>query len=369
MLADGDVLHPGQRGGHQLVGHGGPHAVLHQAGDAALEVLGLEVGQEGFHRREQEPVVGGAGQHHLAAAESLGHRIGDVGAGQVHLSDGRAGSPQLFGHLVGGLAGVTVDGSRSHQDRGGLLGLVAGPGVVQAQVGGQVAVQHRAVQGADLSDVQAGSLFEQGLDLGAVLAHDVQEVPAGIVGPVGEAVALGHHAEPAKAVGREQHLLAGLIADHHLGPVHHGGKDEVQGVAAQAEGVAVLDGDAAAGLDGAGEEVFQIGKGLGVAHHLHGGVLGGQAGHVGRVVRLHMGHHQVIGGLAGQLGLQSLHPRVGGAGVHRVHDGGLFVPDQVAVVADAAGDGVLALKQIEGGIVDADAQDGIRDVCFVDVHG
>ena len=37
----------------------------------ALEGLGLEVGQQVLHRREEEAVVGGAGQHGLAAAEGL----------------------------------------------------------------------------------------------------------------------------------------------------------------------------------------------------------------------------------------------------------------------------------------------------------
>src|SRR5699024_9701212 len=101
----------------------------------------------------------------------------------------------------------------------------------------------------------------------------------------------------------------------------------------------------------------------------HGGVPGRQPGHVGRVVGLHMGDHQVVGGLIAQRLLQRLHPCVGGAGVHRVHDGGLFVPDQVGIVADAAGHGVLALEQVDGGVVDADAQDGISDVGGIDVHG
>ena len=74
VLTDGNVLHALQFGAHELGGHGGPGAVLHQADGAALEVLGLQVGQQVFHRREEETIIGGTGQHDLAAAESLGIR-------------------------------------------------------------------------------------------------------------------------------------------------------------------------------------------------------------------------------------------------------------------------------------------------------
>ena len=72
VLADRDVLHAFQLGAHEFGSHGGPGAVLHQADGTVLERLGLEVGQQGLHRREEEAVIGGAGQNDLSAAECLG---------------------------------------------------------------------------------------------------------------------------------------------------------------------------------------------------------------------------------------------------------------------------------------------------------
>ena len=48
---------------------------------------------------------------------------------------------------------------------------------------GQIVLQHRAVQGADLFDLQRCGLLEQVLHLRAVLAHDADVVPPGLVSP------------------------------------------------------------------------------------------------------------------------------------------------------------------------------------------
>ena len=85
ILAEGDIFHTLQLGAHKLCSHGCPSAVFHQADGAVLEALGLEVGQQILHRREEEAVIGGAGQHDLSAAEGFGDGIGHIRAGQVHL--------------------------------------------------------------------------------------------------------------------------------------------------------------------------------------------------------------------------------------------------------------------------------------------
>ena len=67
------------------------------------------MGQQIFHRREEEAIVSGTGQHDLSAAEGFGDGIGHIGAGQVHLHYLCALCTQLFGHEVGCCTGVAVD--------------------------------------------------------------------------------------------------------------------------------------------------------------------------------------------------------------------------------------------------------------------
>lgn len=76
----------------------------------------------------------------------------------------------------------------------------------------------------------------------------------------------------------------------------HGCEHESQGVSAQRKALAVLHDDAALLGDGLrAEELLHILKGLGVAHHLHLGVEGGEAGHIRAVVRLHVVDNEVGG--------------------------------------------------------------------------
>jgi len=262
-----------------------------------------------------------------------------------------------------GLAGVAVDGGAGDEDLFRLLGLVAGPHIVVGQILAQVSGQDRAVEGADGLDVQRGRLFQQGLNLRAVLAHDVQEVAAGLAGPIGVCIVFCHGAEAAEAVGGEEDLLGGLVADHDLRPVDHGGKNEGQGVGTQAQALAVLDHNAAVLGDGIGpEELLHIQERLGVAHHLHLGVEGGEAGHIRAVVRLHVADHQVIRLASGQCLGQVGKPGLRGTVVHRIQNGGLFVQNDIGIVAHAGGHRVLALEQVNGGIVHTHAQNGFADL-------
>ena len=264
---------------------------------------------------------------------------------------------------MGGGSGVAVDGSAGHQDLLRLLGLVTGPQVIVVQVLAQIAGQHGAVQGADGGDIQRGGLFQQSLHLRAILAHDVQVVAAGLTGPVGVFIKPGHCTKPAKAVRREEHLFTALIAHHDLRPVHHGGKHKGQGVGTQAQALAVLHHHAA--LLGNGirpKELIHIQESFGVAHHLHFRVEGGQSGDVGTVVRLHVADHQIIRLASGQCLGQVGKPGLRGTVVHRIQNGGLFVQNDIGIVAHAGGHRVLALEQVNGGIVHTHAQNGFADL-------
>ena len=323
------------------------------------------MGQQIFHRREEEAVVGGAGQHDLSAAEGFGDGIGHIRAGQVHLHDLCALCTQLFCHEVGCCTGVAVDGSTCHKDLFRLLGLVAGPDVVVVQVLAQISGQHRAVQRANGLDVQSRGLFQQRLHLRAVFPHDVQVVAAGFAGPVGLFVKLCHSAKATEAIRGEQHLFGGFIADHDLRPVHHGSKHKGQGVGAKAQALAVLHHHTALLCHSiSAKELVHIQKGLGVAHHLHLRVECRQLCNVGTVVRLHVGDYQIIRLTACQSFGQVFQPRLGSAGIHRVQNGGLFVQNDIGIIAHAGGHRILALEQVDGGIIHANAQNGFTDLVY-----
>ena len=256
-----------------------------------------------------------------------------------------------------------MDGGVGQEDGLRLFGLVAAPEVVFAQVMTQIFPQDGAVEGADGPNIQTGGLLQQGLDLDAVLAHDVEVVPGRLGVP---ALPAAEGPEGAEAVGGEEKLLAGFIAHHDLRPVDHGRHDESEGVAAQGEGVPLLHGDGPVG-PAAGEVFGQHGEGLGVAYHLHLREFLQQKPDAARVIRLQVLNHQIVGAAALELGVHILQPPVRRPAVHGVHDGNLFVQDQVGVVGYAVGDGVLALKKVDGGIVRADIADGIRNMEIV--HG
>ena len=217
-----------------------------------------------------------------------------------------------------------MDGGVGHQDRAGLLGLVAAPLVVLADIVPQVLPQNGTVERADGLDVQPGGLLQKGLDGRAVLAHDVEVIPGRPLdpGPVG-----GQRAEGAEAVGGEEDLLAGLIAHHNLRPVDHGGHDEGQDVPAQGEGIPLLDGDGAGAVVGV---VFgQHGEGFGVAHHRHIRVFLQKRARAAGVVGLQVVEDQVVGLPAGELLRHAVQPLRRGPAVHGVQNGGFLVQDDV----------------------------------------
>ncbi len=185
---------------------------------------------KGAHEGEHIGVVGGGGQHQLSVAECVCHSLRHVAPGQIVHDDLRAAAQtELFGQQLGGLAGVAVNGGVGDH-HAVALHRIGRPGVVQLQRFGQIVLHHRAVQGADLFDIQRCGLLEQVLHLRAVLAHDADIVAPGLVRPV---LAHVQRAELAETVGGEQHLFGGFIADHDLRPVHHGREHEGQGMFAQ----------------------------------------------------------------------------------------------------------------------------------------
>ena len=133
----------------------------------------------------------------------------------------------------------------------------------------------------------------------------------------------------------------------------HGRHDELQGVAAGAEGVALL-ADADAIIIGVAEELADHGLGHGGAEDLHMGEAQHQILQLGGVVRLHVVHHNVVQRPAVQRVQQILTKLADHLGVHRVKQDGLFVQEQVAVVRHAVWHAEDSLKHGQTPAVGAD---------------
>ena len=216
--------------------------------------------------------------------------------------------------------------------------------------------QDRPVEGADGGNVQPRRLLEDGLDLGAVLAHDVEVVAPGLAVPVLLRV---QGAELAEGVRAEEDLLRALIAHHDLRPVDHGGGDEVQHVAAQGELVPLLH------REGGGEVqprkvLPKEREGLGSAHEFYFRPALHHRLNAGGVVGLDVVDDEVVRLPAGQGGVQIVQELRALVVVHGVQDGHLLVQDHVGIVGHAVGDHILALEKIDVVIVDADIADAVR---------
>ena len=132
---------------------------------------------------------------------------------------------------------------------------------------------------------------------------------------------------------------------------------------AQRQALAVLHSDAAFFCNGIrAEELIHIQKSLGVANHLHFRVERRQLCDIGTVIRLHVGDDQIIRLAACQCFGQIFQPCIGGAVVHRIQNGGLFVQNDIGVIAHAGRHRVLALEQVDGGIIHTHTQNGFADL-------
>ena len=92
------------------------------------------------------------------------------------------------------------------------------PGLIKIQIIAKVLGKHRAVQGTDNLNIQPRRLFQQILNLYAVLAHNPNVIAASLARPI---LFYIQSAEFSKAIGRKQHLISTVIGNHDLRPVDH----------------------------------------------------------------------------------------------------------------------------------------------------
>ena len=353
VLGEGDILAALEQPGHHLGGKGRPASVFDQAhGLVLVAALGQRL-DERAHEGEDIRVIGGGCKHQRAVAERVLHGLRHVAAGKVVHGDlGAAVRLQALHKLLHRLFRVAVDGGVAHADPLG-LGAVGGPDIIEVEVVAEVLAQHGTVQRADRLNVQLRRLFQHGLHLRAVFAHDAEIIASGFARPV-----LLHVQRPelAEAVRREQDLVGLVIGHQDLRPVNHRRPDEVQGVRAEGERIALLDHDPLVRKVGA-EKVAHHGERLRAGHHGRFGIGLQEVDDVRRVVGLHVLHDQIVGLAPRQRRAHVIQPFVGEVRVHRVHDRDFFIPDHVGIVRHAVRHVVLPLEQVDPVVVHADVDD------------
>ena len=158
-------------------------------------------------------------------------------------------------------------------------------------------------------------------------------------------------AEFSEAVSREDNLILLVVCNHHLGPVHHRCHKELQGVRTQRECVALLHGDSVLREILTLEELRQHLNGACRGNDLYCWVFVHNRSNTTRVVGLHMLHNKIVGCAVGQSRTEVCEPLVHLAIVGRIHNGNLLVLNKIRVIRDAVGNHILALKEVQIGII------------------
>ena len=325
-----------------------------------------DVVEQILHGDKHAGVIGGGRKDQVAAAESVGDDVACGGNGGVVHAHPHASLHQLGSQDVGGVLRVSVYGGVGDQ-HALFLGSIAAPEQVFLQKIAEVLAPHRAVEGADIGDVQPGGLFQHSLDLGAVFAHNVGVVAAGLIKLLAHKIALvGEEpsvqgAEGAESVGREKDLVGLIVGHHDLGPVDHGGVDKGQLMLAHREAVPFLY-HMQPSAQVQSEKLGQHGLDLGVADDLCLRVAQGNGFDGGGVVRLHMGDEEIIQSPSVQRVGHVFKEGGGHCLVHRVKQDGLFVQHQIGVVGHAVGHAVNALKAGKPSVIGADPDQIVQNL-------
>ena len=246
------------------------------------------------HRGEYLAVVGRRCEHELAVLKGTRYALGAIGAREVEYLAMRARGVELVFERDCRFFRMTVDRSiRYHHAVG--FGRIARPFIVKPEVMPEVVREHGAVQRTDRLYLEPGELFEQGLDLRAVLADYTYIIAPRLVVPRLVAVERAELAEP---VRRVQRAVGCVELDHDFGPVHHGREDEFKLAVAEVERVAVLDRDKPfgrfLGIE-LGEILREHDERLAVADNLDVGEYAHELGDGTGVIGLHVRHDQIIG--------------------------------------------------------------------------
>ena len=215
---------------------------------------------------------------------------------------------------------------------------------------------------ADLLDVERCRFFQESLHLCAVFADDTDVVTSRFVSPRLVSV---ERAKLAESVGGKEHLILAVVGHDDLGPVNHGSRYKVQCMRAEGKRVTFAD-DHALIRKVSAEEIFHHCKRLRGSDHGDARICLDEIHDVRGVVGLHVLDHEIIGAFRAEHVLNVIEPFVREACVYRVHNGDLFVHDDVRIVAHTVRYLVLSFKKVYLSVVNADVKNIVRN--FHNLH-
>ena len=216
------------------------------------------------------------------------------------------------------------------------------------------------MQGTDRLNIQSGGLFQDRLRLGAVFSDNAEIIPPGFAGPAFGIFPV-EGTELAEGIGGEEDFVRAVIGHEHFRPVHHRGGNETQCMGAEGK-LCPFSGDDPTVFILDSVEIIHHGESLGGGNDPCGRELFHKEADIGGMVRLHMLDNEIIGNTAFESLLKIGKPFFTKMLIHRVHDGDFFVQDDIGIIRHAQGDNILALKEIEIVVVDADITDIL---CYV----
>ena len=275
-----------------------PAVAAEGAGQLSAVGSGEHAGGEVPDGLEGLPHDGGGAQKKAVGVEELLPHLSGVGGDHIvgpHI-DAAHGADALCDGLRQ-LPGVAVGADVGDDDRGPGIGVDdGGPLLIGVQHPGDIAVQHRAVAGADHLQLQ-GPHPPQGVQHeGLVGADDAVVVVLGgpqialVVGDLaGQDAVAG--VVGAEGVAGHQELVLPDIGVHGVGPVEVGHHHELQGPAVQRQGLAVPDGE---GVEIPVDDLLEEADGTGGGHNFDPWIQLQQPLHAAAVVRLRVADHQIV---------------------------------------------------------------------------
>ncbi|KXA70078.1 hypothetical protein HMPREF3201_00350 [Megasphaera sp. MJR8396C] len=215
--------------------------------------------------------------------------------------------------------------------------------------------EDKAVERANDIDGELGRFFKDVHDLRAIFSDDIDIVAASFIkviffkiSLIGKDVADG--TEVTKGIGTEQDVIRYIIGHDDFRPVNHGGFDELQGVLAQFQLIAFINGHVAI-RHGMAEELFKKLKGRRLADDLGFRVFFKQGQGRAGMIRFHVLDNEVVQFAAFEQVFYIFKKFVTARFIHGIDEARLFIIEEIGIISNTLRKGEDPFKQFRPEIV------------------